>query len=85
MKTLMVSLLAYSTAATGALFGLWLVAKWPNPRWSHLLVSWGVIAATVAVEMIGPIPGTVMRRLAPSSCSDNVLISFDTVAMRASR
>src|SRR6266571_722603 len=43
------------------------------------------IAAIVAVEMIGPMPGTVMRRLAPSSCSDNISISFDTVAMRPSR
>ncbi len=49
MKTLMVSLLAYSTAATGALLGTWLAAKWPNPRWSSFLVSSGVIVATVAV------------------------------------
>ncbi|WP_171042323.1 hypothetical protein [Sinomonas gamaensis] len=49
MKALMVSLLAYSTAATGALFGMWLAAKWPSPRWSQLFVSWGVILAVVAV------------------------------------
>jgi hypothetical protein len=49
MKALMVSLLAYSTAATGALFGMWLAAKWPSPRWSQLFMSWGVILAVVAV------------------------------------
>ena len=49
MKTLMVSLLAYSTAATGALMGMWLAAKWPNPRWSEFLVTSGVILATVTV------------------------------------
>ncbi|WP_171041347.1 hypothetical protein [Sinomonas susongensis] len=49
MKALMVSLLAYSTAGTGALFGMWLAARWPNPRWSQLIASWGVIVAVVAV------------------------------------
>ena len=49
MKTLMVSLLAYSTAATGALFGLWLAARWPSPRWAHLLVSSGVIVVVISL------------------------------------
>lgn len=49
MKALMVSLLAYSTAATGALFGMWLAARWPNPRWVHLLLSSGVVVTVIGV------------------------------------
>ncbi|MEA5456355.1 hypothetical protein SPF06_16600 [Sinomonas sp. JGH33] len=45
----MVSLLAYSTAATGVLFGVWLAARWPSPRWVHILVSSGVIVAAIGL------------------------------------
>jgi hypothetical protein len=53
MKALMVSLLAYTVAAVGALFGLWLAAKWPDPRWKHWL---GISAAfALAVSAGGAI------------------------------
>lgn len=49
MKSLMVSLLAYSTAGTGALLGLWLAARWPSPRRSQVLAFGAGIAAVVAL------------------------------------
>jgi hypothetical protein len=42
------------------------------------------IAATTALEMIGPTPGTVITRWQPSSCSASASISVDTAAMRSS-
>ena len=42
------------------------------------------MAATTALEMIGPIPGTVIRRWQPSSCSASASMSADTPAMRSS-
>lgn len=43
----MVSLLAYSVAGVGALFGMWLAAKWPDPRWKH----WFTISVGFAVAV----------------------------------
>src|SRR5262249_42415193 len=42
------------------------------------------IAATMALEMIGPTPGTVITRWQPSSCCASASISADTAAMRSS-
>jgi len=42
------------------------------------------IAATTALEMIGPIPGTVITRWQASSCSASDSMSADTAAMRSS-
>src|SRR6266478_1244729 len=42
------------------------------------------IAATTALEMIGPTPGTVISRWQPSSCSASASISADTPPMRSS-
>lgn len=49
----MISLLAYATAAVGALFGMLLAAKWPHPGLKHWL---GISAAfAVAVSVGGAI------------------------------
>jgi hypothetical protein len=40
--------------------------------------------ATVALEMIGPMPGTVISRTAPSSACASSVISVDTASMRSS-
>src|SRR6516162_11944713 len=42
------------------------------------------IAATTALEMIGPTPGTVITRWQASSCSTSDSMSADTAAMRSS-
>src|SRR5437762_2768750 len=42
------------------------------------------IAATTALEMIGPTPGIVIRRWQLSSCSARASISVDTLSIRAS-
>jgi hypothetical protein len=42
------------------------------------------IAATTALEMIGPTPGTVITRWQASSCSASDSMSADTAAMRSS-
>jgi hypothetical protein len=42
------------------------------------------IAATTALEIIGPTPGTVITRWQPSSCCASASISADTAAMRSS-
>jgi hypothetical protein len=53
MRELLIAFLAYSTAAVGAMFGMWLAAKWPDPRWKHWL---GISAAfAVAVSVGGAI------------------------------
>jgi hypothetical protein len=43
------------------------------------------IAATTALERIGPTPGTVIRRWQLSSCSTSASISAGTAAMRSSQ
>ena len=40
--------------------------------------------ATVALEMIGPTPGTVISRTAPSSACTSSAISLDTASIRSS-
>src|ERR1700738_1749865 len=42
------------------------------------------IAATIALEMTGPMPGTLISRLHAASCSASVTISLDTPLMRSS-
>jgi hypothetical protein len=42
------------------------------------------IAATVALEMIGPMPGTVISRSQPLSCRASASISLDRPSMRSS-
>ena len=43
------------------------------------------IAATIALEMIGPIPGTVISCWQPSSARARASISSVTLSMRSSR
>ena len=45
----------------------------------------GYLDATTALEMMGPIPGTLMRRSQPASCRAIVSISRERVSMRSSR
>ncbi|MGN6653825.1 MAG: hypothetical protein ACTHJ9_00620 [Rhodanobacter sp.] len=49
MRALLISLLAYGTAGVGALFGMWLAAKWPDPRWKHWLGLSAAFALAVSV------------------------------------
>src|SRR6202023_1003898 len=42
------------------------------------------IAATIALEMIGPIPGTLISRSQPASWRAMASISFDKPSMRSS-
>jgi len=42
------------------------------------------IAATVALEMIGPMPGTVIRRSHAGSCSTTLVMLVDKPSMRSS-
>jgi hypothetical protein len=42
------------------------------------------IAATIALEMIGPMPGTVISRTQPWSCRASASISLERPSMRSS-
>ena len=42
------------------------------------------IAATIALEMIGPMPGTRMSRPQLASCRAIATISFDNLSIRSS-
>ena len=50
MREFLISLLAYSTAGAGALFGMLLAAKWPDPNWKHWL---GISAAFALAVSVG--------------------------------
>ena len=43
------------------------------------------IAATIALEMIGPMPGTLVSRSHPASCRAKTAISLDKSSIRSSR
>src|SRR5262245_4439032 len=56
----------------------------PQPGADAPLTAPLPIAATTALEMIEPTPGTVITRWQPSSCSASDSISADTAVMRSS-